>query len=60
VTGTDEQGRSCVVSDGAPPGAGGFAELWLAEPGEPLAAAASAGGPPARLEPEPGAAKRVR
>jgi mannose-6-phosphate isomerase-like protein (cupin superfamily) len=55
VTGSDEAGRSFIVSDGAPPGAGGFGELWQSAGGDPLAAAPSAdGGPPARLEPPPG------
>jgi quercetin dioxygenase-like cupin family protein len=54
VTGRDEQGRSYVLSDGAPPGAAGFGELWLVEGGDPLAPADGAGGPPARLEPPPG------
>jgi mannose-6-phosphate isomerase-like protein (cupin superfamily) len=54
VTGSDAQGRSYVASDGAPPGAAGYGELWLAGGGDPLAPAPSAGGPPVRLEPPPG------
>jgi len=53
VTGSDEHGRSYVVSDAAPPGAAGFGELWQSEGGDPLACAPSAGGPPVRLEPAP-------
>jgi naringenin degradation protein FdeH len=54
VTGTDERGQSFLVSDGSPSSVAGFDELWLAEGGDPLATVASAGGPPVRLEPEPG------
>jgi mannose-6-phosphate isomerase-like protein (cupin superfamily) len=54
VTGTDAEGRSCLVSEGQAPGAGGFHELWLSTGGDPLAGQAGAPGPPARLEPEPG------
>jgi quercetin dioxygenase-like cupin family protein len=53
VTGSDEHGRSYVVSDGAPPGATGFGELWLTAGGDPLAGLPSEGGPPVRLEPPP-------
>jgi mannose-6-phosphate isomerase-like protein (cupin superfamily) len=54
VTGTDENGRSFCVSDGAASSVAGFDELWLSEGRAPLTSAASAGGPPARLEPAPG------
>jgi mannose-6-phosphate isomerase-like protein (cupin superfamily) len=55
VTGTDESGRSYVVSDGAAGSVAGFDELWQSAGGvDPLAPAPSAGGPPARLEPAPG------
>jgi mannose-6-phosphate isomerase-like protein (cupin superfamily) len=54
VTGTDASGRSHVVSDGVPSNVVGFDELWQSAGGDPLASAAAAGGPPARLEPAPG------
>jgi len=54
VTGTDESGRSFLVSDGAVSSVAGFDELWLSEGRDPLTSAASAGGPPVRLEPAPG------
>jgi mannose-6-phosphate isomerase-like protein (cupin superfamily) len=31
VTGVDDEGRSCVVSDGPAPVAGGFVELWATD-----------------------------
>src|SRR5215470_2183199 len=54
VTGTDESGRSFFVSDGAGPGAAGFAELWQSKSGDPLAGAPATSGAPVRLEPAPG------
>ena len=54
VTGTDENGRSCFESDGAASNVVGFDELWQSTAGDPLASAAGASGPPARLEPAPG------
>jgi len=54
VTGTDERGRSYVVSDDAPSSVAGFDELWQSAGGDPLASVPNAGGPPARLEPPPG------
>jgi mannose-6-phosphate isomerase-like protein (cupin superfamily) len=54
VTGTDESGRSYVLSDSAPGSVAGFDELWQSAGGDPLASAASASGPPTSLEPAPG------
>jgi mannose-6-phosphate isomerase-like protein (cupin superfamily) len=54
VTGTDEGGRSYLVSDGVAGSVAGFDELWQSAGGDPLAPAPSAGGSPARLEPAPG------
>ena len=54
VTGTDDAGRSCVVSDGAASDVPAFAELWQSAGGDPRAGAPGAGGAPARLEPLPG------
>jgi mannose-6-phosphate isomerase-like protein (cupin superfamily) len=54
VTGTDADGRSYFVSDGAAPGAAGFGELWQSNGAEPLAPIPSDGAPPVRLEPPPG------
>lgn len=54
VTGTDESGRSYVLSDGAPGSVAGFAELWQSAGGDPLAGAPGADGPPVSLEPAPG------
>ena len=54
MTGTDESGRSYVVSDGAPSSVAGFDELWQSAGADPLASAAGSGGPPTSLEPAPG------
>ena len=54
VTGTDSDGCSYVMSDGAAGSVPAFAELWLTEGGDPLRGAATAEGAPARLEPAPG------
>src|SRR5262245_31937838 len=55
VTGTDGQGRSYFVSDGATSTVVGFDELWQSAGADPLASAPAAEGPPVRLEPERGA-----
>ena len=54
VTGTGDDGRSFFVSDGAASNVTGFDELWASAGGDPLASAAPASGPAARLEPAPG------
>lgn len=55
VTGTDEAGRSCVVSDGEGSATPGFAELWVGSARDPLEAAPAKGEPWSRVEPPPGA-----
>ena len=55
VTGTDEAGRSRVVSDGEGAATPGFAELWVGSARNPLEAAPERGEPWSRVEPPPGA-----
>jgi len=54
VTGTDDAGRSGIVSDGAASEIPGFDELWASAGERPLDALPRADGPPTRLEPAPG------
>ena len=55
VTGTDDAGRSCVVSDGAASATPGFAELWVGSARDPLEPAPASREPWSRVEPPPGA-----
>lgn len=55
VTGIDEEGRSCVASDGAASATPGFSELWVGSARDPFEAAPTSGEPWSSVEPPPGA-----